>query len=310
MPVFKLKPACRETIWGGQRLREEYGMVSEGANIAEAWVLSCHPSAPSVITDGPFAGQTLAQYLAQAGPAALGSCGMLFEPFPLLIKLIDAEKPLSIQVHPSNVYAMQHERQYGKTEMWYILDAEPGAFLYYGFRQKLEEGELARRIRDNTLTEALNAVPVSKGDCFFIPAGTVHAIGAGILLAEVQQSSDVTYRVYDYGRRGADGRPRELQVEKAEAVADTCPPRTGYDFGGHLVRCEYFTVDVMPGDFAGVCDGDSFISLLVLEGGGSLTLGAQTVPLNKGVRLIMTAGSGEYRVTGGGQLLRTAIGTI
>ena len=310
MSVLKLKPACRETIWGGQRLRQEYGMQSDGANIAEAWVLSCHPSAPSVIENGPWAGRTLQQYLDAEGPRALGSFGMLFHPFPILIKLIDAAQPLSIQVHPSNLYAIEHEHQYGKTEMWYIVDADPGAYLYYGFRQQISQEEFARRIADNTLTEVLNAVPVHKGDCFFIPSGTVHAIGKGILIAEIQQNSDVTYRVYDYGRLGADGKPRALHVEQAKAVSALKPPAASYPFGGHLARCEYFTVDLMPGDFDDVCDEDSFTSLLVLEGGGCLTMGDETFPLAKGDSLFLPAASGPYAVRGCGQLLRTRVGTI
>lgn len=310
MAILKLKPACRETIWGGQRLREEYHMQYEGANIAEAWVLSCHPSAPSVIENGPYAGRTLQQYLEAEDPQVLGSFGMLFHPFPVLIKLIDAAQPLSIQVHPSNFYAMNHEHQYGKTEMWYIVDAEPGAFLYYGFRREISKEEFARRIEDNTLTEVLNAVPVQKGDCFFIPSGTVHAIGKGILIAEIQQNSDVTYRVYDYGRRGADGKLRQLHIKQAEDVASLNQPRRDYDFGGHLARCEYFTVDRMNGSFADVCDDESFTSLLVLEGSGTLTQGAEILPVQKGDSFFLPANSGAYSVEGNTILLRTRIGTI
>lgn len=311
MAILKLKPACRDTIWGGQRLRKEYGMQYDGPNIAEAWILSCHPSAPSVIENGPYAGQTLQQYLDAEGPQVLGNFGMLFQPFPILIKLIDADQPLSIQVHPSNLYATEREHQYGKTEMWYIVDAEPGAFLYYGFRQKISREEFAHRIETDTLTEVLNAVPVKKGDCFFIPSGTVHAIGKGILIAEIQQNSNVTYRVYDYGRKGADGKPRELHIRKAEEVAKLEPPCTAYDFGGHLARCEYFTVDRMDGSFADCCDDESFTSLLVLEGSGTLHQGEEQITLRKGDSVFLSAASGLYSVEGTEvQLLRTRVGTI
>lgn len=311
MGILKLRPACRDTIWGGQRLREEYGMQHDGPNIAEAWVLSCHPSAPSVIENGPYAGCTLQQYLDAEGPRVLGNFGMLFHSFPILVKLIDAAQPLSIQVHPSNLYAMEQEHQYGKTEMWYIVDAEPGAFLYYGFREAISRDEFVRRIEDNTLTEVLNAVPVEKGDCFFIPSGTVHAIGKGILIAEIQQNSDVTYRVYDYDRKGADGKPRELHVQKAEEVSKLEPPRTDYNFGAHLARCEYFTVDRMKGEFEDHCDDESFTELLVLEGRGELTQGEEKLALQKGDSLFLPAESGAYRVDGEGmQLLRVRIGTI
>lgn len=310
MAILKLQPACRETIWGGQRLRKDYHMQYEGANIAEAWVLSCHPSAPSIIENGNYAGKTLQQYLDAEGPQVLGSFGMLFHPFPVLIKLIDAAQPLSIQVHPSNFYAINHEHQYGKTEMWYVVDAEPGAFLYYGFRQQITREEFARRIEDNTLPEVLNAVPVSKGDCFYIPSGTVHAIGKGILIAEVQQNSDVTYRVYDYDRRDAAGKPRQLHTKQAQDVAMRTPPRDDYNFGGHLIRCEYFTVDRMTGSFTDECDDESFTSLVILDGNGTLTGENETMPLQKGDSLFLPANSGSYRVEGDTVILKTRVGTI
>ena len=144
--------------------------------------------------------------------------------FPVLIKLIDAARPLSVQVHPDDAYAQRVEGEPGKTEMWYVVDAQPGAQLYYGFQRELTREEAARRIADGTLTDVLNAVPVKAGDVFFIDAGTVHAIGAGILIAEIQQNSNTTYRVFDYGRLGADGKPRALHVEKALDVARLCPP--------------------------------------------------------------------------------------
>lgn len=310
MAILKLKPYCRETIWGGTRLRDEYHIPFEGKNLAEAWVLSCHPAGASIIENGPHAGQTLTQYLAEQGKAALGSFGMIFEDFPILIKFIDAADALSIQVHPSNYYAMEHEHQYGKTEMWYIMDAEPGAFIYYGFKDTISKEELSRRIRENTLQEVLNAVPVEKGDCFFIPSGTLHAIGKGILIAEVQQNSDVTYRVYDYARRDVQGNLRELHVQKASEVTKCAPPREDYNFGGHLARCEYFTVDRLTGNYKGQCDDESFVSLLVLDGKGSLSCGEESASLQKGESYFLPANSGAYTITGTCEILKTTVGTI
>ena len=315
MPVLKLKPACKDYLWGGNRLRSEYHLAYDRTPLAEGWMLSCHPDGPSVIENGPDAGKTLAEYIAENGKGVLGSFGLLFDGFPILIKLIDAKDNLSIQVHPSNKYAMEHEGQYGKTEMWYILDAEPGAFLYYGFQKEISTEEFARRIADNTLTEVLNAVPVKKGDVFFIPSGTLHAIGKGILIAEIQQNSNVTYRVYDYGRVGVDGKPRALHVEKAEAVTRCTPPRTDYNFGGHLARCEYFTVDRMDGSFADFCDDESFTSLLVLEGEGTIFCDGEALPVQKGDSLFLPAESGAYTLADAEKshplsLLRTRVGTI
>lgn len=312
MSILKLRPATKDYLWGGSRLREEYGLQGPSDRpMAEGWMLSCHPDGPSVIENGPYAGKTLADYIAAEGRGVLGSFGLLFEEFPILIKLIDAKENLSIQVHPSNKYAMEHERQYGKTEMWYVLDAQPGAFLYYGFQREISAEEMERRIQDNTLTDVLNAVPVEKGDVFFIPSGTLHAICKGILIAEVQQNSNVTYRIYDYGRVGADNKPRPLHIEQAEAVTHRVPPKTDYNFGGHLARCEYFTTDCLNGAFADVCDEDSFTSLIVLDGAGEICCGGERLPLKKGESLFLPAESGEYRVEGEElSLLRTRVGTI
>jgi mannose-6-phosphate isomerase class I len=208
MAILKLKPACKDYIWGGHRLVDEYNVSYDGEVCAEAWELSCHPDGPSVIMNGEYEGLTLQEYIDQNGWEVLGSHCRRFRDFPILTKFIDARDNLSIQVHPGNGFALQNEGQYGKTEMWYVLDAEPGAFLYYGFRQEVSREELARRIQENTLLEVLNAVPVQKGDALFIESGTLHAIGKGILIAEIQQNSNVTYRVYDYGRVGKDGRSR------------------------------------------------------------------------------------------------------
>ncbi len=197
MPILKLTPSCKDYLWGGSRLRTGFGVHSDLQPLAEAWVLSCHPEGPSFLPDG----STLQQYI-DGHPGCLGTACHRFQEFPILAKLIDAADNLSIQVHPDDAYALAHEGQYGKTEMWYVLDCEPGATLYYGFRHKIDREEFARRIRDNTLTEVLNAGPIHPGDCFFIPAGTLHAIGRGIVVAEIQQNSNVTYRVCDYGRLG------------------------------------------------------------------------------------------------------------
>lgn len=274
MPILKLKPACKDYLWGGSRLREEYNISSDLDPLAEAWVLSCHPDGPSVVENGPDAGLTLPQYIEKHGRGVLGRNCARFEDFPILVKFIDAKGDLSIQVHPDNAYALEHEGQYGKTEMWYVLEAVPGAFLYYGFKHPITKEEYKERIENNTLTEVLNAAPVKKGDVFFIPAGTLHAICKGIVIAEIQQNSNVTYRVYDYGRLGADGKPRQLHVAQALEVTRCVPPQP-QDFGGHLAACEYFTADAVQGSAEGICDEDSFTSLLITGGEGVLPAAAK-----------------------------------
>lgn len=294
MKTIKLTPSCKDYLWGGEKLREEYGIQSDLHPLSEAWMLSCYPDGPSYLADGT----TLQQYI-DAHPGCLGTDCERFENFPILAKLIDAKKDLSIQVHPSNAYAQEHEHQYGKTEMWYVLEAEPGATLYYGFTHQISKEEFERRIKDNTLTDVLNAVPVEKGDCFFIPSGTLHAIRKGIVVAEIQQNSNVTYRIYDYGRKGADGKPRQLHIPQALDVTDREPPKE-QDFHGHLAQCDYFTVDDVEGNFMDTCDGASFTSLLVLEGEGTLTekTTGETLPVKKGESLFLPAGTGAYTVEG------------
>ena len=300
METIKLTPACKDYLWGGEKLRQDYGIQSQLHPLAEAWVLSCHPDGLSVVATGPLAGKTLPEYIQEKGPGCLGADCEKFTDFPILAKFIDAKGDLSIQVHPSNEYALAHEHQFGKTEMWYVLDCEPGATLYYGFQHQISREEFQQRIQDNTLTEVLNAVPVEKGDLFFIPAGTLHAIRKGIVVAEIQQNSNVTYRIYDYGRVGADGKPRQLHIQQALEVTQRTPPQPDPDFHGHLAQCPYFTVDVMEGRFTLDCGPESFVSVLVLEGMGALWEGDESMSLRKGESLFIPAGAGQCRLEGDG----------
>ena len=310
MAILKLKPTCKDYIWGGTRLKEAYNKDFDGDRLAETWELSCHPDGPSTIMNGEYAGKTLAEYLEIKGKGVLGSNCQIFQEFPILIKFIDAKGNLSIQVHPNNVYALKNEHQYGKTEVWYVLEAGPDAYLYYGFKHEISREEFQERIANNTLLEVLNAVPVHKGDVFYIPAGTLHAICQDIVIAEIQQSSNVTYRVYDYGRVGADGKPRQLHVKQAVEVTKLMPPKSDYNFGGHLVRSPYFTVDQVDGGYCGNCDDESFTSILVVDGCGSIRNGDEVVELKKGDSLFLPAESGKYCLEGELKALVTQVGTI
>lgn len=313
MSILKLKPACKDYIWGGHRLAEEYDIAYDGDVLAEAWELSCHPDGPSVITNGKWAGKTLTEYIESQGWDVLGTHCRRFRDFPILIKLIDAKQNLSIQVHPDNRFALEKEGQYGKTEMWYVLDAQEGPYLYYGFKEEITKEEFARRIRENTLPEVLNAVSVKKGDVLFIESGTLHAIGQGIMIAEIQQNSNVTYRVYDYGRVGKDGRKRDLQIEKALAVTNRRPViRSGKSYP-HIADCDYFTVDKLnlDGDIMSRVEGnvskDSFVSVLILGGEGTIICGKECVPYQKGDSLFLAAGSGSYQIAGTCDALVTSV---
>ena len=313
MSILKLKPSCKDYIWGGHRLAEEYGIQSDKDVLAEAWVLSCHPDGPCVIVNGPNAGKTLAQYIQENGSQALGTHCRRFRDFPILVKFIDAAQNLSVQVHPGNRYALAEEHQYGKTEMWYVMDAAPNSFLYYGFKREVSQEEFARRIQEDTLLEVLNAVPVQKGDVLFIESGTIHAIGAGILIAEIQQNSNVTYRVYDYGRVGKDGKKRDLHIEKALAVTNRVPIlRSGRSYP-HVADCDYFTVDRLNLDGSvmrkveGAVNEDSFVSILIMNGKGSISCGGEQVPYQKGDSVFLPAGSGAYTMEGSCDALITTI---
>ncbi len=313
MSMLKLTPAGKDYLWGGTRLITEYKKQFTWNKLAETWELSCHPDGPCTIAEGEFAGKTLSEYIAAKGNSILGTKCQHMEQFPLLIKFIDAKMDLSIQVHPSDEYALKHEGQYGKTEVWYIMDCQPGAFIYYGFKESISKEEFARRIQDKTLLEVLNKVEVKKGDVFFIEPGTIHAIGSGNLIAEIQQNSNVTYRVYDYGRVGADGKERELHIDKAKAVTKCTPPRQDYDFGSHLVSCEYFTVDKFVldektnGKMSGSIDDTSFASMLILDGTGTIQAGEDVLKVKKGDSVFVEAETGEIQVVGKMEMLVTRV---
>ena len=197
MKIEKLTPAFKDYLWGGVKLREIYGKPCNFEKVAESWELSTHSAGQSRLSGGQLDGMPLGQYF-QAHPEVLGENCKKFQNFPVLIKFIDAKQALSIQVHPSDAYALEHEGEFGKTEMWYVMDCEPGAFLYFGVNREISQEEFRQRIENNTVEEVLNRVDVRPGDVFFIQSGTIHAIGAGILICEIQQNSNCTYRVYDY----------------------------------------------------------------------------------------------------------------
>ena len=199
MKILKLSPTIKDYIWGGTRLSREFEMVSFTDKQAEAWVLSCHGDGECTIENTDFKGRTLSDVLSNECKSYLGTNCDKYENFPILIKLIDAKDNLSVQVHPDDEYALRVEGEYGKTEAWYIMDCDDDAEIIYGFKSDITKEEFRKSIEENTLTDYVNRVKVKKGDIFFIEAGTLHAICKGILLAEVQQNSNTTYRVYDDG---------------------------------------------------------------------------------------------------------------
>lgn len=313
MAILKLRPSFKNYVWGGRKLVDNYHKEYQGDILAESWELSCHPDGPSYITNGEYAGMSLAQYIEKEGKNVLGSYCERFDDFPILIKFIDAKDNLSIQVHPDNGFAMENEGQFGKTEMWYVMECEPDAFLYYGFCKEITKEEFVRRIKDETLTEILHKVQVQPGDILFIEAGTLHAIGKGIVIAEIQQNSNVTYRVYDYGRVGTDGKKRDLHIEKAIAVTKRVPLLRSKSFNPHVADCEYFTVDKLNLDgnimehMGGYIGKESFASILIMEGEGHIACKGEVLPYRKGDSLFLSAGSGRYDIFGCCEALVTTI---
>lgn len=312
MSLIKLQPGFKDYIWGGRRLIEDYHKNYSGEFLAESWELSCNKECPSIIVGGEDDGLTLDEYINKYGFLEnLGKNCKRFQDFPILTKFIDARKPLSIQVHPDEKYATMVEHKHGKTEMWYVVDAEPGAFLYLGFEHEISREEFVERISDNTLEEVLHKVYVHRGDVYFIEAGTLHAIGAGVLLAEIQQNSDVTYRIYDYGRVGKDGKKRELHISNAVDVTKLRSVEKGYDFYPHIGCCEYFTVDhlVMDGakikEIHGNVDENSFLHILVTSGSIEIQNDGTLKDFNAGDSIFLPALSGEFVIRGKADMLFT-----
>ena len=306
MYTLKLKPALKDYLWGGTRLKTEYKMESDLEKVAEAWVLSTHKDGAGIVLNGELAGKTLTEAVELFGKDCLGENGKKFSYFPILIKLIDAKDDLSVQVHPNDEYALRVEGEYGKTEMWYIVDCEEGATLYYGFKEEITKDEFRAKIADNTITDVLNKVPVKKGDVFFIPSGTIHAIGSGILIAEIQQNSNTTYRVSDYGRLGADGKPRPLHIDKAVEVTSLTPPPVQTDLPkGTLAECDYFKVRLFSTNDENQIevDSSSFTSLLCLD--GEVTFNGVT--LVKGDCAFIPANSGKITFSGSATLIESRV---
>ena len=302
-PMF-LKPVFQEKIWGGSRLRSVFGFDIPNDKIGEDWAISAHPHGVSVVENGEYQGQKLDE-LWQNHKELFGNPT---EPvFPLLIKILDAEDELSVQVHPDDAYGMKHEGELGKTECWYIIDAEPGAEIIYGHHAKTRE-ELAEMIQEGRWDDLLKKVPVKKGDFFYVPSGTIHAIGKGIMILETQQSSDTTYRVYDYDRKDANGNTRELHIQQSIDVT-TVPAitpqiqmkevRKGNSSIVTYLETEFF--NVYEWDITGITSFKTqapYTLATVIDGAGELVVNEKIYPLTKGASFILPNDVTEWTVQG------------
>ncbi|MDY6368136.1 MAG: type I phosphomannose isomerase catalytic subunit [Clostridia bacterium] len=294
--LVKLRPVFKEFLWGGTKIRDVLKKpVGSMECVAESWELSAHPAGQSVIATGKYKGFLFTDYLAAIGKDQLGWKTLGYERFPLMVKFIDARQSLSIQVHPNDDYAFPIEGDYGKNEMWYVMGADEGASIYVGFNRNVTAEEIRERIKKNTLLEVLNKVPVKKGETYFLRPGTVHAIGAGCLICEVQQSSNITYRLYDYGRRDKNGKFRELNIDKALDVMNFRKEqedfRTTYPSAVHdgyteklIGECKYFSVRKydLTSSLKLIPSESTFQVVIIIEGKCKIGNGSLTYPSEKG----------------------------
>lgn len=317
---FLLRPSGKDYLWGGSRLNDEFEKNITMSPLAETWECSTHPDGPSYVASGEYRGKTLAEVLKEH-PEYLGSHPAAKGELPILIKFIDAKKDLSVQVHPTDEYAKEHENgQLGKTEMWYVLDAGKDAKLVYGLNRDSDAAAIRKAIEDGTVEKYLQKVPIKKDDLFFIEAGTIHAIGAGALIAEIQENSNLTYRMYDYNRVDKNGEKRQLHVDKALAVANlksSTEPKQPlrvlkYTQGSAselLCRCKYFEVFRMIVNTERrqivrfQADSVSFRVLLCVNGCGTIGFAGETLNIYKGDCVFVPADSAELSIHGQMQFL-------
>ena len=297
MNIEKLYPECKDYLWGGNKLKNKYGKQTDKSPCAESWELSFHKDGLTRLENGKtlFESTTEEQW---------GENAKKFPFFPVLIKFIDAEQNLSVQVHPSDDYALANENSFGKTEMWYIVEADEGAGIYLGFNRDVTAQEYESAINEKRLTDLLNFYEVRAGECYFIPSGTIHAICKGCLICEIQQNSNLTYRVYDYGRKDKNGNERELHVDKALKVTslEKFQPKT---FDDCLGKSEYFTVNKQ--DISGTAEFfaniDSFNCVCCVKGSGFID-GRE---IKQGDSYFIPAGFGKYIISGNLEIILTKV---
>ena len=304
--IVRMEPAFKDNLWGGTRLRDVYGKKCDYDIVAESWELSTHKAGQSIVATGKNKGLMLGEYINRFGRGILGWKCDPYERFPLLIKFIDSRESLSIQVHPGDDYALQKEDEYGKNELWYVVDCEPESYLYCGFSRDTDEAEVRRRIEDGTLTEILNKIPVKKGDSYFIENGTVHAIGPGVLICEIQQSSNVTYRLYDYQRRDKYGELRELHIDKAMEVTNFHEKDME---AAKTMECKYFSIEksVFDGEVSFNLDDSSFRAFVVLEGVGQVSCGEESLAYRPADCFFVPAGKKTVVFHGCGTVLKVQV---
>lgn len=313
---LQFKPEMKERVWGGRAL-SQFGFTLPEGSIGEAWTIADHPNGISTIMNGDLAGRGLDEIRQEYGSEWFGSKFIAHKSgrFPLLIKLLDCNDDLSVQVHPKDDYSRLPEGELGKTEMWYVLDAKPGAKIIYGLKSDWTRESLTAAVIENRIMDSMQEVTVEAGDCFYIPAGTVHALCAGVLVAEIQQNSDTTYRLYDYNRPGLDGKQRELHIEDSLNVinynnAGASRMTTAVSAPNSwltLVESAYFVTEkaVVEGEWSQSTWSESFTILIVANGSGSLHWGDKVITLKSGDCFLLPATLGDYKLEGELTVLRS-----
>jgi len=317
--MYKFKPLLKQTLWGGNKIISFKELSEHLENVGESWEISGVPGDETIVAEGPMEGKTLNELVHEQKEALVGkeNYERFGDEFPLLIKFIDARQDLSIQVHPNDEIAHRQGKERGKTEMWYALESEPGAQLYNGLKQQITPEQYKEMVENDTITEALARYEVREGDVFFIPAGRIHAIGAGCFVAEIQQTSDVTYRIYDFKRKDKDGNYRQLHTrEAAESIDYTVLPdyRTNYkpekNISQQVVSCPYFTTavyDLTEPMLLDYSELDSFVILIGVKGEGTVTTGKEKSSLHAGETILLPATIKEVKVEGTIKFLETFV---
>ncbi|MFD2114451.1 type I phosphomannose isomerase catalytic subunit [Paenibacillus yanchengensis] len=315
---LRFTPLLKERVWGGNAL-ERFGLQLPNDHIGEGWMIADHPNGVTTVENGPLAGKGLDEIRQTYGQTWFGTNGSTSDNgrFPLLIKLLDCNDDLSVQVHPTNDYQYLPEGELGKTEMWYVLDAKPGAHIIYGLQENITRDQLEAAINNGTIMDTLNTITVKTGDAFYIPAGTVHALCSGIVVAEIQQNSDTTYRLYDYNRPGLDGQLRELHIEDSlnviayDGAGATYTATTDVDNKQWLeiAASPYFTVHYgkVTDQWQLQTPANSCVILVIATGEGNIIWGDQSLSVTSGQCLLLPATLGYYQLTGTMTVLQSTI---
>ena len=314
---LQFTPILKERIWGGEKLKTEFNKPITSSITGESWELSTVPGDVSVVSNGVYQGKSLEELIDVNPSDLLGSvvCHRFGKQFPLLFKFLDAREDLSIQVHPNDDLAKERHNSFGKTEMWYVMQADPGARLIVGFKEDSDKETYLQKLADKSLLDILDQVPVSAGDVFFLETGTVHAIGSGLVIAEIQQTSDITYRLYDFDRKDANGNTRELHVDLALDAINYSKVETNKQYGkvadhsNVMVDCPYFTTNFIPltSNLKIGRTADSFVVYMCVDGSFELELNGEVYTYSKGDTVLIPAALTQYELRGIASILEIYI---